>query len=71
MNDENTQDVVEIPQTDENVANEGQTTETVVYEQRVTESLDNLVNISLFNGFFLGCILGALIITLFWKRINP
>lgn len=41
------------------------------YETQLIQGVDNLVNISLFNGFFLGCILGALVVGLFWKRINP
>lgn len=48
-----------------------QTTETVEYQVHVIETLDNLVNLSLFNGVFLGAILGALVVSLFWKRINP
>lgn len=48
-----------------------ESTELVEYQNHVTQSLDILVNISLFNGFFLGAILGGILITLFFKRINP
>lgn len=45
-------------------------TELVEYQTHITESLDNLVNISLFNGFFLGAILGAIFVTVIFKRVR-
>lgn len=44
--------------------------ETTQFYESTTQSLDNLVNISLFSCVFLGAILGSLLINIFWKSLK-
>lgn len=60
----------EINTTENEQTDEPQTTEVVEYQNHMVQGVDTLVNISIFNGFFLGAILGAIVISIFFKNTH-